>query len=648
MKNKPAFKNCLNMILAYFAVCALTINLDYITADKNEGNIISQIIQEIKQSFTDQTVVSLILFFLFFLLFSKVYGNLSGSKKGWIMGLSWLLAFFQVAGYSFEKVDSWYLVFGNWVCFGKSFVVYVGYTAIFYACLSGLYVWLTSKSMDLNYAWFSEKLKWFDGSRKCFFILWGILLILWLPYLIAFYPGVTSGDTMDQLRQFFGQDCWTARISKLISEDVLINNHHPVIHTWIFGLCMQTGKLFSHDNWGVFIYAIGQSVLMAGVFSYSLCFLLKKKIPAPFVMGLGIFYGLWPFYPMWAICMGKDTSYAFWNVLYMILLMELVFSKGGVLKSRKFCVALFFTNLLVLLTRNNGKYAVIICFFVVLCIYRKYWKQVLGIFVVSLGLYTIVFMKIVLPYFSISTGSTRETIGILFQHTARYILEYPGEIAEEDLETIDKVMAIDQIDKYYKVNHGTIKSAYRKGCTKEERNEYLKVWFKYFLKRPDVYVQATMNISYGYFYPQRLKFLSDAGSIGFFRIDKRIVNGGVDAVNIQNPVVLSPIRWEIKRISELIACSPVLSLISSLGMHAWLMLIGIVFFVIDKRKECLCFYTPVIVNTLVCLLAPKVAVRYGLSLLFSMPIILVVTISVLNPAIRQQLVMKESSIKERA
>ena len=648
MKKNLAFRNCLNMIFAYLAVCALTMNLDCITADSSKGNILFRILLEIKKSFTDRSIVPLILLVVFFFWFSKAYGNVSGSKKGWIMVLSCLFSFFQVVGYSFEAVDSWYLAFGNWVCFGKAFVAYVGYTAIFYACLSSLYVWMTSKSMELNYVWFLKKLKWLDGNRKCFFILWGILLILWLPYLIAFYPGVTSGDTMDQLRQFFGQDCWTASISKLISEDVLINNHHPVIHTWIFGLCMQIGKLFSHDYWGVFIYAIGQSMLMAGVFSYSLCFLLKKKIPAPFVMGLGIFYGLWPLYPMWAICMGKDTSYAFWNVLYTILLMELVFSKGEALKSKKFCVTLFFTNLLVLLTRNNGKYAVIICFFVVLCVYWKYWKQVLGIFVVSLGLYTIVFMKIVLPYFSIATGSTRETIGILFQHTARYILEYPGEIVEEDLEVVDKVMAIDQIDKYYKVNHGRIKRAYRKECTKEERNEYLKVWFKYFLKRPDVYVQATMNISYGYFYPERLKFLSDAGSIGFFQIDKRIVNGGVDVVNIQNPEALSPIRRVIKQINGLIACSPVLSLISSLGMHAWLMLIGIVFFIIEKRKECLCFYTPVIVNTLVCLLAPKVAVRYGLSLLFSMPIILVVTISVLNPAIRQQLVMKESSIKERA
>ena len=83
------------------------------------------------------------------------------------------------------------------------------------------------------------------------------ILRLWLIYIIAFYPGILSPDPSFQLLQYFNIDNKYSEYVNLIDKNVIITNHHPVLHTLLLGFFTNIGiKFFSSFNIGLFIYTI--------------------------------------------------------------------------------------------------------------------------------------------------------------------------------------------------------------------------------------------------------------------------------------------------------------------------------------------------------------------------------------------------------
>lgn len=61
------------------------------------------------------------------------------------------------------------------------------------------------------------------------------------PTLIASLPGLFMGDTGAQIRQWFNYPNGTSDYLRLLNPNVLLNGHHPVVHTAIIGSCVQLG-----------------------------------------------------------------------------------------------------------------------------------------------------------------------------------------------------------------------------------------------------------------------------------------------------------------------------------------------------------------------------------------------------------------------
>ena len=41
-------------------------------------------------------------------------------------------------------------------------------------------------------------------SKKSFFICWGIIFVAWFPYLLQYFPGIATPDSVDQIKQAVG------------------------------------------------------------------------------------------------------------------------------------------------------------------------------------------------------------------------------------------------------------------------------------------------------------------------------------------------------------------------------------------------------------------------------------------------------------
>ena len=97
--------------------------------------------------------------------------------------------------------------------------------------------------------------------------------------------------------------------------------------------------------------------------------------------------------------------------------------------------------ILLILFRNNGIYVVLLSFPFLILISRKFWKLLLLMLLITLGLFT-TYSKVILPYFKITPGSIREMLSIPFQQTARLVKYHENDISLEDRNIIDKVIMI--------------------------------------------------------------------------------------------------------------------------------------------------------------------------------------------------------------
>lgn len=582
------------------------------------------ILGKVMQYSLEETSSSAIILFMFFIFFYLKTMKIRYPKLSAVaIVISVIFAFFEVFGYSFYIMNSWDMALGTIYAFIKALIKMSGYSIMYYAVI--VYIYWFFKNIDLvkGSEKINNKFKFDNTEKKQFLKMWLIMAGLWFIYLIIFYPGVTAGDTYDQIKQFLGLDCWSASVSNLISEDVLINNHHPVLHTWTFGLCINIGRAIGYDNFGIFIYAFCQLLIMSLVFCISIYYMIKCKMPAIVSFLSYILYCIWPIFPMWAICMGKDTSFSFWNLLYVVLLLEMIMSKGEALRHKSYCMLLFATNLLFMMTRNNGKYVMIIMTFILIIIYRKNWKELLLVQAVPLFLYMIIFIKVLLPALSISSSDTRQLLSIPFQQTARYVVEYGHEIEASDKEIIDKVLKYDQIALEYNPIRATVKNAYNKEATKVQMNDYFKVWFKYLLKRPGVYIEATMNNCYGYFYPEYKDMII------FSKIDSRITEK-IDEVELKNPEGINALRYRFSLIVKFIRELPVIGIFTSMGFSTWIIMLGIGYLIVENKKIYIVAYTPMILNILVCMASPKITLRYALPVNFCVIFLTAVTIYLIN------------------
>ena len=159
--------------------------------------------------------------------------------------------------------------------------------------------------------------------------------------------------------------------------------------------------------------------------------------------------------------------------------------------------------LLVCITRKNGVYLVL-----PQCVCLLLWvtkKQILGVILLSVSIFWgQIVTDVVLPeYLGVVKGSEREMLSIPFQQTARYLLYFSEDVTEEERAAIEAILPFDELAELYRPERSdNVKSRYR-STAGEGLQEYFKAWFSMLKKHPEIYIEATLHGSYGYYYPFR-------------------------------------------------------------------------------------------------------------------------------------------------
>lgn len=464
-------------------------------------------------------------------------------------------------------------------------------------------------SKDKKNKFFNSKFfELFDKHPIIFSMIF--IIILWLPYIICFYPAILSRDGMFQIMQFFNIPNKYSTYVVLLDKNVIITNHHPVIHTLLLGGSLKLGHMIGNDNFGLFIYSIIQILILSFTLSYTINFMKKIKINKIYRFICLLIYSLVPVFPFYSMTTVKDVIFSCFVILYLISLYNIIKFKDVNVKS---IIKLVLISVMVILFRNNGIYVILLSLPFTFISNKKQVKNLLLAFLIII-LFNITYNKVILPGFKITQTSIREALSIPFQQTARYVKEHPKDVTGKDEAIIDKILHYDNLAQRYDPElSDPVKELYNKYATKNDLKAYFEVWFKEGLKHPKTYIEATINNTYGYIYPVKTNWYI------YHKPELKINESGFDyhynkLENSRNILIIYGLIFPYIII---------LGLVVNIAFNFWMIMFMIMYLIYKKRYKGIILLLPSFVLFLVCLASPaNTYYRYALPVIFQMPLLL--------------------------
>lgn len=528
-------------------------------------------------------------------------------KKVFVLILCLLFTLFVIIGNSFLICNSFKYITKN---IFVNIILFIITLILFYNIINYLFNKLDNKKLiKIKKLDFLKKTKIYEIFKKHPFITSFIIIIIcWIPYIISFYPTILSPDPSFQIKQYFNIPNKYSNYVVMIDPNQLITNHHPVIHTLLLGTCVKIGTIINNVNLGLFIYSIIQILVLASTLAYTIKFLNDIKLSKKYLLLSLIIYSFVPIFPFYAMSAVKDVIFGSLIILYIIRIYK--FIKCESIKLREIITTILLLILIVLF-RNNGIHVILLSFpfliFIVKAIKNK--LKIIFIFFILLT-FNYSYNNLILPYFKITQTSVREMLSIPFQQTARYVKTYNNEVTDKEKKAIDKILNYDTLASRYKVDiSDPVKNEFNRYYKKEELNEYFRVWFKQFTKHPITYIEATINNTYGYFYPAKTRWFI------YYKYYDIITEDGFDYH--YNKLSLS--RKILSNFGKSFPYIPFIGLIVNIAFNVWILIFMFTYLFYRKKYKELVYLIPSFVLVLVCIASPVNAYfRYALPFVFAL------------------------------
>ena len=297
-------KNIANFLIAIIVTFAININMNKDLS--------------FTQSFNGNSIVYLMIFILIYLLFKDIESIKNKRLTICSMILAIILALCETIGSSILINGDITSIFSV-----KGLVNFVGFSLLIYGIIYKLFSLLENKDM------INKDIKIFTNNKKSFFIIWGSIFILWIPYFLKHYPGICSPDSMDQILQSLGMNELT--------------NHHPIFHTLFVSIAINIGGKLGSYITGVAIYSIFQMLVLSAIFSFTIYYMATRNVDIRIRVVSLLFFALYPINSIYSVTMWKDILFSGVILLFIIALSEVVFNQEKFMSSKIKNVLLIFS-----------------------------------------------------------------------------------------------------------------------------------------------------------------------------------------------------------------------------------------------------------------------------------------------------------------
>lgn len=444
-----------------------------------------------------------------------------------------------------------------------------------------------------------------------------VLFALFVPYLIVFYPGVASRDTYNQIKDFI-TGTMPIEINWNTGEPMIscfLNDHHPVTDTLLFTFFAEyVGGLIGSPVRGVFVYCCLQAAMTALALSIMLCRMEKMGISYQYRKAGILFLGLFPFIPLYAIGMLKDSIYSLFFILYYLLYVEIIQEEAT--SGRMLWLVL--VSVLLSVTKKTGVYLVLICNVVLILVpgVRRKWAEWAASWILPAVLMMVLLPKVLFPMFAIFPGGKQESIGFTMQMTARTYMEHKEELSAEEIKVINGVMDLKKVEEdYSKHNYDEVKKLFNYSATEQQISAYKRLWLKLFVRYPLSGIRALFGTAGGFFSPTESIRVYYEFPVGEY-------------LRIENLPRFTSLREAVQTVYKWLCTLPGVNLFMQCVLYMWWLPLAVLLRVLllpnfkGRRMKTLGCLVPIAVSVLVLWVSPYSMARYGLPLLYTLPLVM--------------------------
>lgn len=574
---KKGLEYIVSIVLALITIASLKISLDTsINSNFDTGN-------------------SIIYILLFAIFCVSIYKTLQVKEKRLVICtliISILFSLFEVIGFSIDTTKSLDCIISSKTVFLNSVIKFIGIATIIYIVILFLY----EKVIPAINQKEDKTIRLFKNKKSSFFILWGIIMLVWLPYFLKYCPAIITPDSLDQIYQTQGIN--------------VLSNHHPVFHTFIIAIALNIGKLIGNYNVGVAIFTVFQMLVLSAIFTFTLYTMSKKNINNGIKIGTFIFFAFYPVFGMYSITIWKDIPFAIVMLLFILQLVDLVYNETEFLNSKKKQIFLIISMILVIMFRNNGIYVALLTIPFLLWFYRKSIKKLLPITMIPVIFY-LLYTGPVFKILNIKKGSVREALSIPLQQFVRVLKDRGDELTDKQKQSIYNFLPQENIvDLYNPTLSDPVKACFDDEYFSNNKFEFITTWAGLVFGYPVEVVEAFLCNNYGYWYPEARNWV----------VSRVIMENelGIKATSmIENKT--------LDFMDELIDNRdiPVISFIFSIGFMFWIDLICVMYMIYKKQYKKLLIFIPIFAVWLTTIASPVFCeYRYVFSMVVTLPIII--------------------------
>lgn len=442
-------------------------------------------------------------------------------------------------------------------------------------------------------------------GKRWFLLCWLFLFLCWVPVLLASWPGIFSYDCGWQLVSFV---------------DGTVTGHHPILHTFLLGICRQAGRsLFGSNQAGAAMYSFLQMGLLSGMYTYVCWYLKKRQAPEWLQIGTFVFFGIHPVNGMMALCATKDTLFTGVFAVFLVQLFEIQEEQEAFFSSLSRQIAFCATAFFLFAFRNNGIHTFLLCIPFLLWAFWEYWKRMGLLILICLALYGL-YTGPIYGLLGVEQGDPREMCSVLMQSAARvYNLDREG-LTEEEKEAFLSIIEEEGMEVYLSWFADPVKAYFNGKEFKKNPGPFLKAWISAGMRHKRIYIDSFLANTFGYWYPGN-SIPDTQGGRDYFEYVSKEFREDVDVVMESKLPALSALYESIGNESSFQKV-PVVAATFNLGTYTWLMLFTLLLLLYRLQYRELVLLAPLLMYYLTTLLGPVVKMRYHYPLIACAPLLI--------------------------
>lgn len=457
----------------------------------------------------------------------------------------------------------------------------------------------------------------FSWSPRSVILTWILLLALFVPYLLAFYPGVASMDTTNQIKDFT-TGTMPIEINWNEGEPMIscfLNDHHPVADTLIFTFFTEfVGGLLGGPVKGAFAYSALQTALTALFMALMLCRMEKFGVPYGYRKAGFLFLGFAPFIGLYAVGMLKDSIYSMFFIAYY-LLYAVIMLEGA---TGRRMAGITILAVVLALTKKTGVYLVLICNLALIFVptVRRKWAEWAASWILPALLVLVLLPHVLFPMCNIFAGGRQEALGFTMQMTARTYLDHKDELSPQEVEVIGAVIDLSKVEKSYSsYNYDEVKKLFNYAATDAQLGAYRRLWLQLFARYPLSGLNALFGTAGGFFTPTESIRV-------YFEFPE------TQYVKIANPPELAPYRDAVQAVYKWLSALPGAGLLFQCVLYVWWLPLAALLRVLllpdfkGRRLKSLGCLLPAAVCVLILWVSPYAMGRYGLPQFYTLPLVM--------------------------